>query len=100
MEKEQIRQLVANQRKFYLTGATLPIAVRKNALKKLYAAIRAYEPRLTAAMEADLGKDPTEGFMCEIGLVQTELSHMIRHVERYAKDKTVPTPLPQFASHS
>ena len=100
MEKEQVSRLVTAQRAFYLTGATLPVAVRKNALKKLYAAIQANGAKLTQALQEDLGKDPTEGFMCEIGLVQTELSHMIRHVERYAKDKTVPTPLPQFASHS
>ena len=34
------------------------------------------------------------------GLVLTEISHMIRHTKKYARRKTVYTPLTQFASHS
>ena len=38
--------------------------------------------------------------MCEIGLVLSELSYMIRHTPSYAKEKNVITPLAQFASRS
>ena len=38
--------------------------------------------------------------MCEVGLVLSELSYMIRHTPSYAKEKTVLTPLAQFASRS
>ena len=38
--------------------------------------------------------------MCESGLVLTEISHLIRHTRAYAREKTVPTPLAQFASRS
>ena len=31
--------------------------------------------------------------MCEVGLVLSELSYMIRHTPSYAKEKTVLTPL-------
>ena len=38
--------------------------------------------------------------MSETGLVLSELSHMIRHLRGYAKDKTVATPLAQFHAKS
>ena len=38
--------------------------------------------------------------MCESGLVLSEISYMIRHTRKFAKRKTVWTPLAQFASHS
>ena len=47
-----------------------------------------------------MGKSDYEGFMCETGLVRSEISYMLRHVRRYAREKTVYTPIPQFASRS
>ena len=38
--------------------------------------------------------------MCESGLVLTEISYMIKHTKKFAKKKTVATPLAQFHSHS
>lgn len=38
--------------------------------------------------------------MCEIGLVLSEINYMLRHIRRFAKDKTVYTNLAQFASRS
>ena len=55
---------------------------------------------LRAALAADLGKSGYESFMCETGLVQGEISLMLRHTGRLAKEHTVPTPLAQFAARS
>jgi aldehyde dehydrogenase (NAD+) len=38
--------------------------------------------------------------MCETGLVLSEISYMLKHIHAYAKEKTVWTPLAQFASRS
>ena len=38
--------------------------------------------------------------MCEAGLALTEISYLIRHTRRFAREKTVWTPLAQFASRS
>lgn len=38
--------------------------------------------------------------MCEVGLVISEINYMLRHIRRFAREKTVPTPLVQFASRS
>ena len=100
MTGEQIRSLLEKQRAYYKTGATIPVSFRVAQLKKLYAAVRKYENQVNQALAADLGKSCYEGFMCESGLVLAEISYMIRHTKRFAKRKTVRTPMAQFASHS
>lgn len=35
---------------------------------------------------------------CETGLVLSEISYMLRHIRRFAREKTVYTPLSQFAA--
>ena len=100
MTSEQIKSLLEKQRAYYKSGATIPIKFRIEQLKKLYAAVKKYETQINDALKADLGKSRYEGFMCESGLVLAEISYMIRHTKRFAKKKTVWTPLAQFASHS
>ena len=92
--------LLENQRKFFRTGATLPVAFRIAMLKKLRSTVDQHEAEITAALTADLGKSDFEGFMCEIGLVKTELSYIIRNTRHLASDRRVRTPLAQFAASS
>ncbi|MDD6189271.1 MAG: aldehyde dehydrogenase, partial [Clostridiales bacterium] len=85
---------------YYNSGATIPVKFRIGQLKKLYDTVKRHENEISEALTADLGKSDYEGFMCEIGLVLSEISYLIRHTKRYAKRKTVYTPLAQFPSHS
>ena len=100
MTSQAIKSLLDQQRAYYKTGATIPVSFRIAQLKKLYATVKKYEAQVNDALKADLGKSHYEGFMCESGLVLAEISYMIRHTRRFAKRKTVRTPLAQFASHS
>ena len=100
MTKEQIQGLLEKQRAYYRSGATIPVKFRIEQLKKLYAAVKKYQTEINDALTADLGKSHYEGFMCESGLVLTEISYMIKHTRKFAKRKTVATPLAQFPSHS
>ena len=100
MTNQEIQSLLDRQRKFFRSGATIPVNFRIAQLKKLYATVKKYETEVNDALKADLGKSHYEGFMCESGLVLSEISYMIRHTKRFAKRKTVYTPLAQFASHS
>lgn len=100
MTNEEIISLLDKQRKFYKSGTTIPVAFRINQLKKLYYAVKKYEDDIKTALKSDLGKSSYEGFMCEVGLVLSEISYMIRHTKKFAKRRTVYTPLAQFASHS
>ena len=100
MNPGEIQQVLASQRAYFQMGATLPVAFRIAMLKRLYAAVQSRRDEILDALTADLGKSGYEGFMCEVGLSLTEISYMIRHVKKFAAEKTVRTPLAQFASRS
>ena len=100
MEKEQINQLLDKQRQYFYSGATLDLDFRISALKRLRASIRKHEDQIHAALKKDLGKSNFESYMCETGLVLSEITHMLKNIRSYAKEQTVPTPLAQFHSRS
>ncbi|MBE6668151.1 MAG: aldehyde dehydrogenase [Ruminococcaceae bacterium] len=100
MTSREIQALVERQREFFKSGATLPLKFRKEQLKKLYGAIKSRETEINAALQADLGKSSYEAFMCESGLALTEISYMIRHLNKFANPKRVRSPLAQFCSKS
>lgn len=95
-----INQILNSQRKFFQSGATLPIAFRIEMLKKLRSTIQKYEAEIAVALKSDLGKSDYEGFMCETGLVMSEISYLIKHTRKFASKHRVRTPLAQFASSS
>ncbi len=100
MTSTEIKQLIEKQRHFFYSGATLPVNYRLDALRKLQKCILDHEPEINAALKSDLGKSPFESYMCETGLVLSELSYMLKHTPAFAKEKTVWTPLSQFHSRS
>ncbi len=100
VDETDIPTIVARQRKYFESGATLSIRQRKKRLKALYAAIKANLPALHEGLRADLGKSKTESYMCETGLAMSELSYMIKHLKKFARPKRVRTPLAQAISKS
>lgn len=95
-----IETLVKIQREYFSTGATLSYAFRMDALCKLEAAMKANEQKIYAALHADLGKSETEAFMCEVGLVQCEITWMKKNLKKLMKRQKVKTPMAQFAADS
>ena len=100
MTNEEIKELLKKQRRYYKSGVTIPVEFRIKQLKKLYSAVKKYEDEINEALKTDLGKSHFEGFMCETGMVLSEISYMIRHTGKFARRKIVCTPLAQFASLS
>lgn len=100
MTSTEIGALLEKQRAYYKSGATLPVTFRIEQLKKLYVAIKKQQGEISSALHSDLGKSEYEGFMCEVGLVLSEISYMIKHIKKFARRKRVKTPLAQFRSHS
>ena len=100
MKKEQIVEIVEKQRAFFATGATQDVGFRIAALNKLSNAVQENEAAIAQALCADLGKSIEESYMCETGIVLSEISYMLRNIRRFAKEQTVQTPLAQFASRS
>lgn len=100
MELEDLQKILEKQRAYFKTGRTLDVKFRVDALKRLKSAILAHQKEITDALTADLGKGEFEGFMCEVGLVLSELSYMIKHTHKFAKERRVKTPISQFPSRS
>lgn len=93
MEATEINKLVQSQRHFFLTGTTLDVNVRIDALKKLYSAIKKHENEIYDALYKDLGKSQFESYMCEVGLTLSEISYMIKHIRKFSREKMFQHPL-------
>ena len=100
MKKEYIDRILEKQTAFFASGKTLDVNYRIEALKKLRDALQKNEAAIADALRADLGKSREETYMCETGIVLAEISYMLRHIRRFARETTVATPLAQFASRS
>ena len=100
MTQDAIQEIIRRQRNYFYTGATLDIAFRINALKKLQTSIQSHQEQINAALKTDLGKSSFESYMCESGLVLSEITYMLKHIRSLSKEKTVHTPLAQFHSRS
>lgn len=96
----EIELLVKKQRAYFEKGKTKDVAWRISALKTLRKSILNHQKEIEAALQADLGKSSFETYMCETGMVLSELSHMIGRLRRYARDRRVMTPLAQFHAKS
>ena len=73
----EIEMLVKKQRAYFEKGKTKEVPWRIAALKTLKRSILRYEKEIGDALQADLGKSATEAYMCETGLVLSELTHKI-----------------------
>lgn len=100
MNATDIKEILAAQRESFASGATLPVADRISQLKKLRQMLTENETRITDALYRDLGKSATESYMCEIGMVVSEIRYLLRHIRSYAGVRRAATPLAQFPARS
>ena len=100
MEMTDIHKIMEMQRAFFRTGKTRDVAFRIDMLQRLYFEVSQREKDIADALNADLGKSPRESYMCETGLILSEITYMIRHLPKFASAKRVHTPLAQFPAVS
>lgn len=100
MTEKEINDIVVRQRKYFQTGATLPVDMRIAGLRRLYTAVSQNEKEILDALKKDLGKSGFESYMCETGLVLEEISYMLKHIRSFSREKRRRTPLAQFHSRS
>lgn len=84
-QEATIREIVDAQRRFFRTGATLPVSWRIKQLKRLKDAVIAHEKELTEALAADLGRTPMEAYLCDIGPIIVEINEMLNGLRRWAR---------------
>lgn len=95
-----IKNIIEQQKILFKANITKNVDFRIHSLQKLKSSIRIHEKDIADALYSDLHKAPSESYMSEIGVVLSELTHTIKHIRSWSKNKTVPTPLAQFYSHS
>lgn len=85
MTQNEIKQILDRQRAFFHTGATLDVSYRLDSLRRLRDCITRHEADINKALKKDLGKSAFETYMCETGLVLSEISYMLKHTRSFAK---------------
>lgn len=98
--KTSIEECLSAQKKFFDKGITKDYRFRIDALKRLQRAILDHEEEISRALSADLNKSPFETYMCETGMVLSEISYARKHLRRWMRKKRARTPMAQFFSRS
>ena len=94
--KERISEILAKQRDFFHSGATLDLEWRKEQLRSLRHSIDKWEETFYDALKKDLNKSRQEAFITEISIVKGEISNHLRHLGQWARRKKVPSPMTLF----
>lgn len=97
---ECIREIRGKQARYFHSGATLDVAVRKSNLKAFEKAVLKWEKPLCDALWADLHKSYEEAYMTEISILLGEIRTHIRKIGKWTRNTCVPTPLKMFPSRS
>lgn len=89
----EVDSLVAKQRAYFATGATLSLEARRSALEGLRQSVKRHEEEILGALREDLGKCAFEGYSSEIYTLLEEIRHAKKNLRRWIKPQKVPTPL-------
>jgi len=87
-----MEKIINLQRSYFNQGKTLPVEVRRNALKALKACIKKHEADIMSALKSDLGKSETESYISEIGMLYEDINYTLKHLSSWARPKRVSTP--------
>ncbi|MHA7280146.1 aldehyde dehydrogenase family protein [Arthrobacter sp. MDT2-2] len=84
--------LLADQRRYFDSGATRRAAWRRDQLRALLRLLAEREDELTGALEEDLGKSRTEGFLSEVVVVRAEARYALKHLDRWMAPERIAVP--------
>ncbi len=90
---ESYAELVADLRDTFRKGHTRPLSWRRTQLEALVAMLSDNEREFAEAMREDLGRPPMEAFGADIGTTRTEIKHMLKHFESWAKPRKASMPI-------
>lgn len=84
---------VSAARATFTSGVTRPLAWRVRQLKALRRMLAERTPEFSAALAQDLGKNPSEAWLTEIGFVTEEITHTLRNLPRWLAPERSAVPL-------
>jgi aldehyde dehydrogenase (NAD+) len=97
--KSDIASQLSKLRTSFKSGTNAAIEHRKSALQKLKSSIKKHEDAIAQALFQDLHKPAFEAFTAEIGLVNQEIDHTLKHLDAWCSKQKVPTPLTAITAH-
>lgn len=97
---QQIKDIVAAQRRYFASDETRSLAFRRQMLRRLQSALKQWEKPLCDALWQDMHKSYEEAYLTEISIVYGEIKQHLKHVRCWARKKSLPTPLKMFPSRS
>lgn len=92
MEIGEIHSVVAGLRAAFSKGTTKPVAWRVKQLKALKTLLETHAAEFEDALAHDLGKNPTETNLVEVGFVIAEIDYALRHLRSWLKPRPVSVP--------
>ena len=95
-----IHEIVESEKHFFRTGVTRGVDFRIDMLKKFRKAIIENDELISAALKADLNKQPFESYMCEMGLLLEEINFHIRRLKKWSKTRRVKSGIGQLPGRS
>ncbi len=97
---ERIDAILAAQRWFFASGATLDVDFRIRQLKTLRALITENLAKIEKALWSDLHKSPEETFLTEVSMLTKEIDLHLKNIRRWVKPRRVRTPFYLWPSKS
>lgn len=96
----EIKNIIALQREYFASNATLDRCFRKEQLKRLKQALKDWEKPLCDALWKDLHKSAEEAIMTELSIVAGEIKNHISHLRGWMRSRSASTPLKMMPSRS
>jgi len=100
MTKEQIREIIDNQRSFFRNDKTRSVDSRLEYLRKFKSSLVRYEGEMIDAVKHDMGRADVETFFMELNMNMDELDYALRNIRSWTKHQKVRTPFLFFKSSS
>ena len=95
-----IHEIVESEKHFFRTGVTRGVDFRIDMLKKFRKAIIENDELISAALKADLNKQPFESYMCETGLLLEEINFHIKRLRKWSRTRRVKSGIGQLPGRS
>ena len=95
-----IHEIVESEKHFFRTGVTRGVDFRIDMLKNFRKAIIENDELISAALKADLNKQPFESYMCETGLLLEEINFHIKRLKKWSKTRRVKSGIGQLPGRS
>lgn len=88
-----MKAMMQRLRHSYISGLTRPLTWRLEQLKQLKLMLQEHEADLLSALASDLGKSKAEGWLTELGYLNSDIDYTSKHLSKWMRGKRVSQPL-------